>query len=150
MTDHHTWTTPSAKPAEVVHDWYVVDASGLTVGRLATRISQVLQGKHKAIYTPHVDTGDFVIIVNAEKVVFTGRKIDQKKYYRYSGYPGGLRTTTARVMLDTHPDRVMKAAVWGMIPQTRLGRQMLTKLKIYAGASHPHAAQQPKPFPEYV
>ena len=106
MTDHHTWTTPSAKPAEVVHDWYVVDASGLTVGRLATRISQVLQGKHKAIYTPHVDTGDFVIIVNAEKVVFTGRKIDQKKYYRYSGYPGGLRTTTARVMLDTHPDRV--------------------------------------------
>ena len=110
----------------------------------------MLQGKHKAIYTPHVDTGDFVIIVNAENVVFTGRKIDQKKYYRYSGYPGGLRTTTARVMLNTHPDRVMKAAVWGMLPQTRLGRQMLTKLKIYAGASHPHAAQQPKPFPEYV
>lgn len=150
MTAHHTWSTPSAKPAEVTRDWYLVDAAGMTVGRLATRISQVLQGKHKASYTPHVDTGDFVVVVNAEKVVFTGRKIDQKKYHRYSGYPGGLRSTTARVMLDTHPDRVMTAAVWGMLPQNRLGRHMLSKLKVYAGGAHPHAAQQPKPFPEYV
>ncbi len=150
MTAHHTWTTPSAKPAEVTHDWFVVDAAGLTVGRLATRISQVLQGKHKACYTPHVDTGDFVVVLNAEKVVFTGRKLDTKSYHRYSGHPGGLRSTTARRMLETHPERVLESAVWGMLPQNRLGRAMLSKLKVYAGAEHPHTAQQPKPFPEYV
>ncbi len=147
---HHTWSTPSTKPADVTHDWFVVDASGLTVGRLATRISQVLQGKHKAAYTPHVDTGDYVVVINAEKVVFTGRKLDQKSYYRYSGFPGGLRTTTARRMLETHPERVLQAAVWGMLPQNRLGRAMLSKLKVYAGVAHPHTAQQPRPFPEYV
>jgi len=150
MTAHHTWTTPSAKPAEVVRDWFLVDATGLTVGRLATRISQVLQGKHKASYTPHVDTGDFVVVVNAEKVVFTGAKLDAKKYHRYTGHPGGLRSTTARVMLATHPERVLTAAVQGMLPNNRLGRVMLSKLKVYGGGTHPHVAQQPKSFPEYV
>jgi len=150
MTAHHTWTTPSAKPAEVTRDWFLVDATGLTVGRLATRISQVLQGKHKASYTPHVDTGDFVVVVNAEKVVFTGGKMDAKKYHRYTGHPGGLRSTTARVMLATHPERVLTAAVQGMLPNNRLGRVMISKLKVYGGGTHPHAAQQPKSFPEYV
>lgn len=150
MIAHHTWSTPSAKPADVVRDWFVVDASGQTLGRLASRISQVLMGKHKPSYTPHVDTGDFVIVVNAEKIVLTGRKMDQKKYHHYSGYPGGLRSTTARQLLGTHPERVIQAAVQGMVQRNRLGRAQLTKLKVYAGPTHPHVAQQPKPFPAYV
>lgn len=150
MIAHHTWTTHSAKASEVTQDWYVVDASGQTLGRLATRISQVLQGKHKPSYTPHVDTGDFVVVINAEKVVLTGRKMDQKKYHQYSGYPGGLKSTTARQMLDTKPERVLEAAVLGMVPGSRLGRAMLKKLKVYAGAEHPHVAQQPRPFPEHL
>lgn len=150
MTEHHSWTTHSTNAAEVAPEWFVVDASGQTVGRLASRISKVLQGKHKPAYTAHVDTGDFVVVVNAEKVVFTGRKLDQKKYYAYSGHPGGLRTTTARKQLQTRPERVLQAAVQGMVPGTRLGRQMLSKLKVYAGPSHPHVAQSPRPLPEHI
>ena len=150
MPAHHSWSTPSTRPADAVHDWFVVDAAGQTLGRLATRISQVLQGKHKAAYTPHVDTGDFVVVINAEKVVLTGRKLDQKEYYHYSKYPGGLRATTARVMLATKPERVLTVAVQGMVPRNRLGRSMMSKLKVYAGVTHPHVAQSPRPFPEYV
>ncbi|MBM4365559.1 MAG: 50S ribosomal protein L13 [Deltaproteobacteria bacterium] len=150
MHDHHTWTTHSTNAAEATHDWFVVDAAGQTLGRLATRISTVLQGKHKPSYTPHTDCGDFVIVLNADKIVLTGKKLDQKKYHHYSGYPGGLSSVTARVQLDQHPERVIAAAVQGMVPRNRLGRQMLTKLKVYAAGEHPHAAQQPKPFPEYV
>jgi large subunit ribosomal protein L13 len=150
MHAHHTWITHSTSPAEAQHDWFVVDAKGQTLGRLATRISQVLQGKHKPAYTPHTDTGDFVIVINAEQVVLTGRKLDQKQYHHYSGFPGGLSSVTARRQLETHPERVISAAVQGMVPRNRLGRQMLSKLKVYAGAEHPHIAQQPKPFPEYV
>ncbi len=150
MHAHHTWTTHSTSAQEATHDWYVVDAAGQTLGRLATRLSQVLQGKHKAAYTPHTDTGDFVVVVNAEKIVLTGKKLDQKQYHRYSGYKGGLTSVTARKQLQDHPERVLEAAVQGMVPRNRLGRQMLTKLKVYAGATHPHVAQDPKPFPEYV
>lgn len=150
MIAHHSWTTHSAKASELKQEWYVVDAAGQTLGRLATRISQVLQGKHKPAYTPHVDTGDFVVVINAEQVVLTGRKLDQKKYHHYSGHPGGLKSATARQVLDTKPERVLEAAVQGMVPGTRLGRAMLSKLKVYAGAEHPHAAQQPVPFPEHI
>ena len=138
MHAHHTWITHSTSPAEAQHDWFVVDAKGQTLGRLATRISQVLQGKHKPAYTPHTDTGDFVIVINAEQVVLTGRKLDQKQYHHYSGFPGGLSSVTARRQLETHPERVISAAVQGMVPRNRLGRQMLSKLKVYAGAEHPH------------
>lgn len=150
MPDHHTWTTPSAKAADIVRAWYLVDASGMTLGRLATRISQVLTGKHKPVYTPHADTGDFVVVVNAEKVVLTGRKLDQKKYYNYSGHPGGLRTVTARQALVSDPTRLLSAAVQGMVPRNRLGREQLKKLKVYAGSTHPHEAQRPVAFPEFV
>ncbi|MSQ00474.1 MAG: 50S ribosomal protein L13 [Myxococcales bacterium] len=150
MHAHHTWTTHSTSAQEATHDWYVVDAAGQTLGRLATRLSQVLQGKHKAAYTPHTDTGDFVVVVNAEKIVLSGKKLDQKQYHRYSGFKGGLTSVTARKQLQDHPERVLEAAVGGMVPRNRLGRQMLTKLKVYAGATHPHLAQEPKPFPEYV
>lgn len=150
MIDHHSWSTHSLNAAEVKPEWYVVDASGQTLGRLASRIAKVLQGKHKPGYTAHVDTGDFVVVLNAEKVVLTGRKLDQKEYHAYSGYPGGLRSTTARQQLETHPERVLEAAVQGMVPGTRLGRQMLSKLKVYAGGSHPHVAQQPRPFPDHI
>ena len=150
MHAHHTWTTHSTRPAEAIHDWFVVDADGQTLGRLATKISQVLQGKHKAAYTAHTDTGDFVIVLNAEKIHLTGRKLDQKQYHRYTGNPGGLRSVTARKMLATHPERVIEAAVQGMVPRNRLGKQMLKKLKVYAGAAHPHEAQQPKPLPAYI
>lgn len=142
--------TPSTKSADVVRAWFLVDASGQTLGRLATRISQVLTGKHKPLYTPHSDAGDFVVVINCEKVVLTGRKLDQKSYHRYSGQPGGLRSITARHALATDPTRVLSAAVQGMVPRNRLGREQLKKLKVYAGASHPHAAQSPVPFPEYV
>jgi len=150
MTEHHSWTTHSTKASELAPEWFIVDAEGQTLGRLATRISKVLQGKHKPAYTAHTDTGDFVVVVNAEKVVFSGRKLDQKQYHHYSGYPGGLRSTTARKLLQTRPERVLQAAVQGMVPGTRLGRQMLTKLKVYAGPTHPHTAQQPRPFPDHI
>ncbi len=139
--------TQSAKPAEVEHRWYVVDATDMVLGRLATRIATVLRGKHKAIFTPHVDTGDYVIVVNCEKVKLTGRKRENKIYYRHSGYTGNLRSTTADKLLDgPHADRVLGNAVRGMLPKNSLGRTMFRKLKIYQGPEHPHAAQQPEEF----
>lgn len=143
-------STVSAKPEEVVRDWYVIDASDLVLGRMATRVANVLRGKHKTSFTPHVDTGDFVIVVNAGKVRLTGRKVEQKVYYHYSGWFGGLKSEGARDALAKHPDRVIIAAVRGMLPKNRLGNAMISKLKVYAGAEHPHVAQQPKPFPETV
>ncbi len=140
-----TW---NAKPGEVDRRWYVVDAEGQTLGRLATRIANTLRGKHKAQYTPHVDTGDFVVVVNAEKIAVTGKKLDEKLYHRHSGYPGGLRTRTLREQLDRRPTEVLRKAVKGMLPRNRLSRAQLTKLKIYAGPEHPHEAQDPKPLPE--
>jgi len=140
--------TKSAKPAEIERHWYVVDATDQVLGRLATRVASVLRGKHRAIYTPHVDTGDFVIVVNAEKVRLTGRKREQKTYYRHTGYTGHLKSVTAGHLLDgPHADRVMRSAVRGMLPKNSLGRQMLSKLKVYAGSEHPHAAQKPEEFP---
>ena len=124
----------------------MVDAEGQTLGRLATRIATILRGKHKPIFTPHVDCGDYVIVVNADKINVTGRKLDQKIYYRHSGYPGGLRQVTLRRRLETHPERVVESAVRGMLPKNRLGRKMYKKLKVYAGPDHPHEAQQPKPM----
>ena len=135
--------TFSAKPAEVTRDWLVVDASDKTLGRLASEIANRLRGKHKAIYTPHVDTGDYVVVVNAEKVRTTGNKLLGKTYYRHTGYPGGIKATTLQKMLETHPERVIESAVKGMIPKNPLGRAMFKKLKVYAGAEHPHTAQQP-------
>jgi large subunit ribosomal protein L13 len=125
-------------------DWYVVDAEGKTLGRLATRIADTLRGKHKPEYTPHVDTGDFVIVVNAEKVAVTGNKLQDKRYWRHSGHPGGIRSRTLGEMLDQRPEEVIRKAVRGMLPRNRLARRQLTKLKIYAGPDHPHTAQQPK------
>jgi large subunit ribosomal protein L13 len=136
--------TFTGKTAEIERDWYVIDAEGQTLGRLASRIAPILKGKHKPIYTPHLDCGDFVVIVNAEKVHVTGRKLDQKLYHRHSGYPGGLTSITLREQLDKHPDRVLYAAVKGMLPKNKLGRRMIKKLKVYAGDSHPHQAQQPR------
>jgi large subunit ribosomal protein L13 len=136
--------TFSAKPQDIERKWFVVDAQGQTLGRLATRIATVLRGKHKPIYTPHMDCGDYVIVVNADKIHVTGQKLDQKTYYRHSGYPGGLRQVSLRRQLQVHPDRVIEAAVRGMLPHNRLGRKMFKKLKIYAGPKHPHEAQQPK------
>ncbi len=138
-------TTQSAKPAEVDHAWYVIDAADVVLGRLSTRVASVLRGKHKPIYTPHVDTGDFVIVVNAEKVKLTGRKLEQKTYYHHTGYTGHLREITAgKVLAGPHADRVVRHAVKGMLPHNSLGRQMFRKLKVYTGPDHPHAAQQPK------
>ena len=135
-----------AKPGEVERKWYLVDASGKTLGRLASRIATILMGKHKPIYTPHVDTGDYVVVVNAEKIVLTGKKLDQKKYYRHSGYPGGLKVVTARQLLEKHPERLIYLAVKRMLPKNALGRRMLRKLKVYAGPEHPHQAQKPEPI----
>jgi large subunit ribosomal protein L13 len=134
------------KTAEIERQWYVVDAEGQTLGRLASRIAPILRGKHKPVYTPHLDCGDFVVVVNAEKVRVTGRKLDQKAYYRHSGYPGGLTGISLRDQLDKHPERVLQAAVRGMLPKNKLGRRMIKKLKVYAGDSHPHQAQQPEPL----
>lgn len=134
------------KPAEVQREWYVVDAQGKTLGRLATEIARVLRGKHKPIFQPNVDTGDFVIVVNCDKIHVTGNRLTDKFYYRHSGYPGGLKAVSLRDMLKTHPDRVIREAVWGMLPHNSLGRQQLRKLKIYRRADHPHAAQKPKPL----
>lgn len=138
--------TFTAKKEEIEREWYVVDAEGQTLGRLASRIAPILKGKHKPIYTPHLDCGDFVIIVNAEKVRVTGRKMDQKFYHRHSGYPGGLTSISLRDQLDKYPERVLHAAIRGMLPKNKLGRRMIKKLKVYAGDSHPHEAQQPKPM----
>jgi large subunit ribosomal protein L13 len=135
--------TYSAKAEDVKRAWHLVDANGKTLGRLATVVASVLKGKTKPIYTTHVDTGDFVIVVNADKVHLTGRKLDQKKYYSHSGFPGGLKTITAGRLMQTKPEDVIKMAVEGMLPKTRLGKQMLSKLKVYAGDKHPHSAQQP-------
>jgi large subunit ribosomal protein L13 len=137
-------TTVSAREQDIQRDWYVVDAQGQTLGRLATRVASVLRGKHKPIYTPHVDCGDYVVIVNAEKIHTTGQRLTQKKYYRHSGYPGGLKEVTLRDQLQKFPNRVLEQAVRGMLPKNRLGRQMFKKLKVYAGPDHPHQAQQPK------
>jgi large subunit ribosomal protein L13 len=139
-----TW---NAKPADVDPQWYVVDAEGQTLGRLATQIADALRGKRKPIYTPHVDTGDFVVVVNAEKVSVTGNKLEQKRYYRHSGYPGGLRSRTLAAELERRPAEVLRRAVKGMMPRNRLGRAQLGKLKVYAGPTHPHEAQQPLPLP---
>lgn len=139
-----TW---SAKPGEVERQWFVVDASNFELGRLASRIAVVLRGKHKAQFTPHVDTGDFVIVLNASKVNLTGRKLDQKKYHHYSGYPGGLKTRVARDVRSNDPERLIREAVAGMLPKNRLSKQLINKLRVYAGDEHPHAAQSPAPFP---
>jgi large subunit ribosomal protein L13 len=135
-----------AGKGEIPRQWHVVDARGQVLGRLASRIAMVLRGKTKAVFTPHLDTGDFVVVVNAEQVLLTGRKLDQKNYYRHSGYPGGLKTTTARQMLQKKPEQLLRHAVRGMLPKNSLGRQLLKKLKIYAGGEHPHQAQQPQPL----
>jgi large subunit ribosomal protein L13 len=138
--------TYSAKPGEVTREWYLVDAEGKTLGRLATQIADTLRGKRKPQYTPHIDTGDFVIVVNADKIQVTGNKLDQKRYYRHSGYPGGLRSRTLREQLERRPTEVLRVAVKGMLPKNRLARQQITKLKIYAGPEHPHEAQNPRPL----
>jgi len=139
-------TTYMAKPNAVERKWYVIDATEKRVGRLATEIAILLRGKHKPEFTPHVDTGDFVVVVNVDKVVFSGNKMQKKMYYRHSGYPGGLKETRAIDLLKTHPERILYSAVKGMLPHNSLGRQQLTKLKLYAGPEHPHQAQQPIPY----
>ncbi len=136
--------TYTVRAEDIEREWLLVNAEGKTLGRLASEIAQVLRGKHKPIYTPHLDCGDYVIVVNAEKVRVTGRKLDQKMYYRHTGYPGGIKSISLRNQLQKHPERVLQAAVRGMLPKNRLGRKMLKKLKVYAGDSHPHQAQQPK------
>ena len=138
--------TFSAKKEEVVHDWLQVDAETETLGHLATKIAHILRGKHKPIYTPHVDTGDFIVVTNADKIILTGNKVQDKQYYRHSGYPGGIKSMNAEEMLEKKPEMVIMKAVRGMLPKNRLGRQMIKKLKIYAGKDHPHMAQQPKPL----
>src|SRR3954464_2958513 len=145
-TTHRQQKTWNAKPGEIARRWYVVDAEGQTLGRLSTRIADVLRGKDKPTYTPHVDTGDFVVVVNAEKIQVTGNKLDQKMYHRHSGYPGWLPTRTPRAQLEPRPTEVIRKAVKGMLPRNRLGRAQIGKLKIYAGAEHPHEAQQPEPL----
>lgn len=135
--------TYSAKQEDIKRSWHVVDANGKTLGRLASAVASVLKGKTKPIYTTHVDTGDFVIVVNADKIHLTGKKLDNKTYYSHSGYPGGLKAVSAGKLMKTNPEEVIKMAVEGMLPKTRLGKQMLSKLKVYAGDRHPHAAQQP-------
>jgi len=138
--------TYSARPESVRREWYVVDATGKTLGRLASEIARRLRGKHKPVYTPHVDTGDYIVVVNAEKIRVTGRKMTDKVYYWHTGYPGGIKSITLEKLLQKHPERVIERAVRGMLPRTPLGRRMLKKLKVYAGPEHPHAAQQPKPL----
>ena len=139
-----TW---NAKAETVERRWYVVDADGQTLGRLATRVADTLRGKRKPEYTPHVDTGDFVVVVNAEKIAVTGKKLDEKTYYRHSGYPGGLRARSLREELERRPTEVLRRAVKGMLPRNRLARRQITKLKVYAGPEHPHDAQNPEPLP---
>lgn len=131
------------KAAEIERQWFIVDAEGQTLGRIATQIAAILRGKHKPMYTPNLDTGDYVVVINASKVQVTGAKNEQKQYYRHSGYPGGIRNTAFRDMLDKHPERVIEKAVKGMLPHTNLGADQLKKLRVYPGTAHPHAAQQP-------
>ena len=138
--------TYAVKAGEIERRWYVVDAQGKTLGRLATQVARILRGKHKPTFSPHLDVGDHVIIINADKIQVTGKKLDTKRYYRYSGYLGGLKSVVLREQLEKHPDRVLIHAIRGMLPKNRLGRAMLRKLKIYAGSEHPHAAQQPEPL----
>ena len=138
--------TYSPKPGDVTHAWHVIDATDVVLGRLASQAAQLLRGKHKAIYAPHVDTGDFVIIINAEKVALTGQKLQKKKAYRHSGYPGGLKSVTYEELLAKNPERAVEKAVWGMLPKNKLGRQIIKKLKVYSGPTHPHQAQQAVPF----
>lgn len=138
--------TKSVREQDIERKWYVVDAQGQTLGRLATQIATTLRGKHKPYFTPHMDCGDYVIVVNAEKVHVTGRKMNQKTYYRHSGYPGGLRKITLRDQLQKFPERVIESAVRGMLPKNRLGAVIFKKLKVYAGPNHPHEAQQPEPM----
>jgi large subunit ribosomal protein L13 len=142
--DTQSFKTFNAKPDEVDRNWFVVDAAGETVGRLASQVAHVLRGKHKPTYTPHVDTGDFVIVVNAEEARFTGKKEQQKTYRTYSGYPGGEYTKTAEEVRKSEPERIIRNAVKGMLPNGTLGREMFKKLKVYAGPDHPHQAQQPE------
>lgn len=141
-----TMKTYSVKAGEIEQRWWVVDADGRVLGRLATEIARILRGKHKPTYTPHLDTGDFVVVVNAEKIELTGRKAEQKSYFRHSGYMGGEKFIPFRTMLERHPERVIELAVKGMLPKNALGRQMRGKLKVYAGPEHPHEAQQPQPL----
>lgn len=138
--------TFSPKAADITRTWHVIDATDVVLGRLASQTAQLLRGKHKAIYAPHVDTGDFVVIINADKVAVSGNKLEGKKLYRHSGYPGGLREQTVGEVLATRPDRLVEKAIVGMLPHNSLGRQMARKLKVYAGPQHPHAAQKPQPY----
>lgn len=137
-------TTFMAKPNEVERKWYVIDAEGKTLGRLSSEAARLLRGKHKPVYTPHVDTGDFVVVINAEKIVLTGKKLAQKMYYRHSGYPGGLKTMNYGTLMQVKPTMAVEKAITGMLPHNRLGRAMAKKLKVYAGSEHPHQAQQPE------
>ncbi|MBR7743024.1 50S ribosomal protein L13 [Phycicoccus sp. BSK3Z-2] len=138
--------TYTPKPGEITRTWHVIDATDVVLGRLASQTAQLLRGKHKPTFAPHVDTGDFVIIVNADKVALTGSKHEQKRAYRHSGFPGGLKSQSYTELLEKNPTKAVEKAVRGMLPKTTLGRQQLSKLKVYSGAEHPHAAQQPKPF----
>ena len=135
--------THVVKTSDIEREWFVVDAAGQTLGRLASSIAKILKGKHKATYSPHLDVGDYVVVVNAEKIAVSGRKMDQKMYYRHTGYPGGLKSINLRDQLVRHPTFAVKAAVKGMLPKNRLGRRMMRKLKVYAGPDHPHQSQQP-------
>ncbi|WP_157252508.1 50S ribosomal protein L13 [Nonomuraea typhae] len=138
--------TYSPKPADVERQWYVIDATDVVLGRLASHVATLLRGKHKPIFANHVDTGDFVIVINADKIALSGNKLEQKKAYRHSGYPGGLRSVTYGELMEKRPERAVEKAVKGMLPKNSLGRKMAKKLKVYAGAEHPHQAQQPVPF----
>lgn len=138
--------TYSARPSDKSENWYVVNADGMVLGRLASQVAARLRGKCTPLFTPHMDVGDHVVVINAEKVMLTGRKMDQKKYYRHSGYVGGLKTTTAKELLEKRPEDIIRFAVKGMLPKNRLGRQLFKKLKVYAGDQHPHEAQQPEPL----
>lgn len=139
-------TTYMAKPSEVERDWFIVDAEGKTLGRLASEVATLIRGKHKTTFTPHVDTGDFVVVINAEKIELTGKKWSDKIYYKHTGHPGGLKQTTANKMRDTKPEKMIELAVHGMLPKTRQGNKMKLRLKVYSGSEHPHAAQQPKAY----
>ncbi|GAB3657432.1 50S ribosomal protein L13 [Actinocorallia lasiicapitis] len=138
--------TYTPKPADVQRQWHVIDATDVVLGRLASQVAILLRGKHKPIYAPHVDTGDFVIIINADKIALSGKKLEQKKAYRHSGYPGGLRAVAYKDLLEKFPERAVEKAIKGMLPKNKLGRAMFGKVKVYAGPNHPHAAQQPVPF----
>ena len=138
--------TFSPKDSDITRQWHVIDASGVVLGRLASQAAVLLRGKHKPIFAPHVDTGDFVIVINADKIALSGNKLEQKRAYRHSGYPGGLRSVSYAELMDSHPERAVEKAVRGMLPKNSLGRKTLRKLKVYAGPDHPHKAQQPVPF----